>query len=210
MKLYYNFIAKYADAISFVRTHYEKTAPKDRFSYHPWSLPEFKVEHVLRVLKYCMRLAVRRKVDLDVIALSAILHDLAVYTSRERHAIEGSKIAKKYLNEKKYPKEFVEKVVRAIAVHSGPLAFEAETVEEKILQDADTIDKVSAFGITVHLLHCGYMKHMPKEALGKLKETILPRLKWYRETMHTPEGKRIVSKGCKYVRKFIEKLEREL
>ncbi len=210
MKLYRDFTVKYADAINFVRKYYEKTAPKDRFSSYPWSLPEFKIEHVLRVLRYCMMLAVRRKVDLDVIALSAILHDLAVYTSRKQHAIEGSKVAEKYLKEKKYPEEFVKKVVRAIAVHSGPLAFEAETMEERILQDADTIDKVGALGITVHLLHCGCMEHMPKEALSKLKERILPRLEFYRKTMHTPEGKKIVSKGCKYVRTFIERLEREL
>ena len=41
-----------------------------------------------------------------------------------------------------FPNELVRKVTRAIAVHSGPLAFEANTLEEKILQDADTIDKV--------------------------------------------------------------------
>lgn len=179
MKLYHDFTVKYADAISFVKAYYEETAPKDRFSFYPWSFPEFKVEHVLRVLRYCMMLAVKRKVDLDVIALSAILHDLAVYTSRKQHAIEGSKIAEKYLKGKRYPKEFVKKVV-------------------------------SAFGITAHLLHCGCMKYTPKEALSKLKERIMPKLEFYRKTMHTPEGRRIVSRGCKYVRTFIERLEREL
>jgi uncharacterized protein len=208
MRMYQEFVNKYSDVKRFVREYYEKTVPKD--APHPWVFPEFKVEHVLRVLKYSMMLAAERIVDLDVIALAALLHDIAAYDYRKNHAIEGSKIAEKYLADKGYPNELVKKVVRAIAVHSGSLAFEANTIEEKILQDADTIDKVGAFGITTFLLKCGNERHTPKQALDELKKALLPKLEWYRRTMHTPEGKRLVEEGCKYIEKFIEKLEKEL
>lgn len=208
IKMYRKFVEKYSDVIEFVRQYYERTVPKH--APHPWIFPEFKVEHVLRVLRYSMLIAVGREVDLDVIALAAILHDIAAYNYEKHHAIDGSRIAEKYLVDRGFPNELVRKVTRAIAVHSGPLAFEANTLEEKILQDADTIDKVGAFGITTFLLYCGSQKYTPRQALEELKKTIVPKLEWYRKTMHTPEGKRLVEEGCKYIENFIKKLEKEL
>lgn len=211
MKDYRLLIDKYKDALEHVRQYYEETAPKDRSAYHPWSLPQFKMEHVLRVLRYSLMLASRRKTNLDVVVLAAILHDLAIYTAeRKDHAVEGSKLAEKYLTENGYQDELVKRVVRAIAVHAGPLVFEANAIEDRILQDADTIDKVSAFGITSDLLHYGSKGYLPGQALDEMKKASPPRLKWMLETMHTKEGKRIVNRGCKYFRNFIVLLEKEL
>jgi uncharacterized protein len=211
MKDYRLLIDKYKDALEHVRQYYEETAPKDRSAYHLWGLPQFKTEHVLRVLRYSLMLASKRKADLDVVALAAILHDLAIYTAeRKDHAVEGSKLAEKYLTEKGYQDELVKRVVRAIAVHAGPLVFEASTIEDKILQDADTIDKVSAFGITSTLLHYGSRGYLPGQALDEMKKDCPPRLKWMLETMHTREGKRTVRQGCKYFKNFIALLEKEL
>lgn len=100
--------------------------------------------------------------------------------------------------------------MRAIAVHSGPLVFKANNIEDKILQDADTIDKVSAFGITSNLLYYGSKGYLPKQALDEMKKETLPRLKWMLETMHTKEGKRMVNQGYKYFKQFIALLENEL
>ncbi len=202
---------RYRDAFEYVRGYYEKTAPQDRYAFHPWSSPEFKLAHVLRELRYSMMLASTREANLDTVSLAAILHDLAAYAAERRdHAIAGSKVAEDYLRKEDYPDALTRDVVRAIAVHAGPLIFEARTIEEKILQDADTIDKVSAFGITALLLNCGSMKCPPNQALEELKKEMLPKLKWYVETMHTPEGKRIVSKGCRYSKRFISLLEEQL
>jgi len=204
-------IEKYKDALEHVLQYYEETAPRWQTPYHPWSLPQFKMEHVLRVLRYSLMLASRRKTNLDVVVLAAILHDLAIYTAeRKDHAVEGSKLAEKYLTENGYQDELVKKVVRVIAVHAGPLVFEASTIEDKILQDADTIDKVSVFGITSNLLYYGSKEYLPKQALDEMKKDVPPKLQWMLETMHTKEGKRIVNRGCKYFRNFIVLLEKEL
>lgn len=196
IKLYYRLIDKYRDVVEFVKEYYERTAPIAKTIHHPWNLPQFKIDHILRVLRYSLMLSTKRNVDFDVITLAALMHDLALYTSgRRNHAIESSKVAEKYLHGINYPKEIKEKVVRAIAVHSGPLAFEANTLEEKILQDADTIDKVGAFGITAFLLYCGSRKYTPKQSLDEIKKVLFPKLKWHYRTMHTPEGKRMVKRG---------------
>jgi len=211
MLLYRHYLEKYRDAVEFTSQHLRETAGKLPYNHHPWALPEHRMEHTLLVLKHSLMLAVNRKVNLDVVALSAILHDIAFYSpERREHSDEGAKIAQKYLTAHGYPSDVVEKVVHAIKVHAGPLAFSPRSMEAKILQDADTIDKVGALAITTFLLHYGNKKMMSKQALEELKKDIPKRLRWYYRTMNTPEGKRIVGEGCKYMRKFIKKLQKEM
>jgi len=210
MELYRHYLEKYRDVIEFTRQHLKKTAGNWSHDYHPWTLPEHRFEHTLLVLKSSLRLAVNRKTNLDVVALSAILHDIAFYSpERKEHAAEGAKIAEKYLVEHGYPRDVTEQVVHAINVHAGPMVFSPRSMEAKILQDADTIDKVGALAVTTFLLHYGSDKKMPKQALEELKKDMPKRLRWYYTTMNTPEGKRIVGEGCDYIRTFIKKLQKE-
>jgi uncharacterized protein len=168
------------------------------------------MNHTLLVLKNSLRLATNRKVDLDVVALSAILHDVATFSSeRKEHAEEGAKIAEKYLREHGYPNDLVQKVTQVIRVHAGPLAFSPRSDEAKILQDADTIDKVGALSLTASLLYCGSQKMLPTQALENLKRDMPKRLRWYYRTMNFPEGKRMVGEGCRYIRGFIQRLQKE-
>lgn len=167
--------------------------------------------HTFLVLRNSLRLAKNRKVDMDVVALAAILHDVAFYSSeRKEHANEGARTAEKYLNEHGYPGDLVQKVVHAIKVHAGPLVLSSRSTEAKILQDADTIDKVGSLAIATFLLHYGSRRMMPKQALEELRKDMPKRLNWYYRTMNFPEGRRIVGEGCKYIRTFVRKLQNEM
>lgn len=209
--LYRQYLKKYKGAMGFTSQYLRETAAKSPQNLHPWSSPEYRMNHTLLVLKNSLRLARNRKVDLDVVALSAILHDVATFSSeRKEHAEEGAKIAEKYLREHEYPNDLVQKVAHAIRVHAGPLAFSPRSDEAKILQDADTIDKVGALSITASLLYCGSQKMLPTQALENLKTDMPKRLRWYYKTMNFPEGKRIVGKGCMYIRGFIQRLQKEM
>jgi uncharacterized protein len=169
------------------------------------------MSHTLLVLRNSLLLAKNRKVDMDVVALAAILHDVAFYSpERKEHANEGAKIAGEYLKEHGYPNDLIQNVVHAIKVHAGPLVFSPRSTEAKILQDADTIDKVGSLAITTFLLHCGSKRMMPKQALEELKKDMPKKLRWYYRTMNFSEGKKIVGKGCKYIRTFIKKLQNEI
>jgi uncharacterized protein len=211
MHLYHNYLKKYRDVVEFTRQHLQKTAANWPPEDHPWALPEHRMEHTRLVLKNSLMLAVNRKVDLDVVALSAILHDIVFYSpKRKEHAEEGAKVAEKYLTEQGYPNDTVQKVVHSVKVHAGPLAFTPRSMEAKILQDADTIDKVGAIAIATFLLYYGSKKMMPKQAIDEMKKEMRRRLRWYCRTMNTTQGKRIVGERCEYIRTFIKKLEREM
>jgi uncharacterized protein len=147
---------------------------------------------------------------LDVVALSAILHDIAAFSSeRKEHAEEGAKVAEEYLKKHRYPDDLVQKVAHSIRVHSGPSAPSPRSDEAKILQDADTIDKVGAVSITTFLLHYGSKKMLPEQVLTELKKDMPKRLRWYYRTMNFPQGKKLIGEGCSYIRDFIQKLESE-
>jgi uncharacterized protein len=209
LQLYKQYLKKYKDVIEFTSQYLKETAASSH-NLHPWSLPEHRINHTLLVLKNSLRLAKNRKVDLDVVALSAILHDLATFSpERKEHAEEGAKTAEEYLRKNGYPNDLAQKVAHAIRVHAGPLAFSPRSDEAKILQDADTIDKVGALSITTSLLHCGSQKMLPVQALESLKKDMPKRLRWYYKTMNFPEGKRTVGQGCRYIREFIQRLQKE-
>jgi uncharacterized protein len=168
------------------------------------------MNHTLLVLKNSLRLARNRKVNLDVVALSAILHDVATFSAERReHAGEGARIAEEYLRDNGYSDDLVKQVVHAIRVHAGPLAPSPRSDEAKILQDADTIDKVGALSLTTSLLHYGNQGMLPEQVLESLKKDMPKRLRWYSRTMNFPEGKRIVGEGCRYIREFIRRLQSE-
>jgi uncharacterized protein len=209
--LYNRYLEKHREAIEFTRQYLEESAAKSSHDLHPWRLPEHRMNHTLLVLKNSLRLSKNRKVNLDVVALSAILHDVATFSSkRKEHAEEGARIAEEYLGEHGYPSDLVRQVAHAIRVHAGPLAFSPRSEEAKILQDADTIDKVGALSITTFLLHYGSQKKLPEQALEGLKKDMPRRLRWYCRTMNFPEGKRIVGEGCRYVREFAQRLQKEM
>jgi putative nucleotidyltransferase with HDIG domain len=208
--LYKHYLKKYADAIGYTRQFLKESAAKNPLDLHPWGLPEHRMDHTLLVLKNSLLLAKNRKVNLDVVALSAILHDIAAFSSeRKKHAEEGAKIAEEYLKKHGYPDDLVQKVVHSIRVHTGPSAFSPRSDEAKILQDADTIDKVGALSITTFLLHYGSKKMLPEQVLAELKKDMPERLRWYYRTMNFPQGKKMMGEGCSYIRDFIQKLESE-
>jgi uncharacterized protein len=209
--LYASYLEKYRDVIEFTRDQLVESSRFQRHDFHPWSLPEHRMNHTLLVLRNSLLLARNRKVDKDVVALAAILHDVAFYSpERKEHANEGARIAEKYLKEHEYPSDLVQKVVHAIKVHAGPLVFSPRSTEAKILQDADTIDKVGSLAIATFLLHCGSKRMMPKQALEELKKDVPKRLRWYYRTMNFPEGRKIVGEGCEYIRAFVRKLQNEM
>jgi len=208
--LYKHYLKKYADAIEYTRQFLKETSAKNALELHPWGLPEHRMDHTLLVLKNSLLLAKNRKVNLDVVALSAILHDIAAFSSeRKEHAEEGAKVAEEYLKKHRYPDDLVQKVVHSIRVHSGPSAISPRSDEAKILQDADTIDKVGAISITTFLLYYGSKKMLPKQVSAELKKDMPKRLRWYYKTMNFPEGKRMAGKGCRYIRDFIQRLQSE-
>jgi uncharacterized protein len=116
--------------------------------------------HVDRVAKIAAILAEKEKADQELVQTAALLHDIGRAVG-EPHNETGAKLAREILEHStNYPKERIEKVVKIILLH--PIAFrdKLETLEEKIVWDADKIDLLGVIGI-VRVFH--YMGKKPFE-----------------------------------------------
>src|SRR5919197_2015014 len=115
--------------------------------------PAHDFQHILRVYKNAEMISKQEEyVDLDIILAAALLHDLVVYPKGSSKTInspdDSAEIAKKILLEyKNYPREKIEKVADALRTHSYSKRLVPQTLEGKILQDADRLDAIGAIGI---------------------------------------------------------------
>lgn len=89
--------------------------------------------------------------DSLILIASAYLHDLVNLPKNhpERHLSSkySAEKARVVLKELRFPEEKIERVCHAIAAHSFTANITPETVEAKILQDADRLEALGALGI---------------------------------------------------------------
>lgn len=112
------------------------------------------LDHVFRVYNLCLLLSKYEKdVDLEILIPSALLHDIArVEESEDKtgeidHAVLGSEIAEGILRKLEYEEEKIEKIKHCILAHRFRNGNEPNTIEAKILFDADKLDVIGASGI---------------------------------------------------------------
>ena len=136
-----------------VRLEAKKLMARDRGS-HGW-------DHVVRVWQLCSRLGREEEADLDILEPAAFLHDIG--RSREKsadrtpcHAVVGSKMARRILSHHEYADAVIEQILHCIATHrfrsNGPAP---ESLEGKVLFDADKLDAIGAVGIGRAFLFAG-------------------------------------------------------
>jgi uncharacterized protein len=112
--------------------------------------PAHDFQHVFRVYKNAELISKEENfVDLDIVLAAALLHDLIVYPKvsikSTNSADESAEIAKKILLEdKRYPRDKIEKVADIIKTHSYSKKLVPTSIEGKILQDADRLDAIGA------------------------------------------------------------------
>jgi uncharacterized protein len=105
-------------------------------------------DHVLRVLALAERLAREEGADLEIVRTAVLLHDVARGQGDRLladHAAAGAEVARRLLAH--YPPARVEAVAHAVAAHrfrSGPVP---QTLEARVLHDADKLDAIGAVGV---------------------------------------------------------------
>jgi uncharacterized protein len=105
-------------------------------------------DHVLRVLALAERLAQEEGANLETVRVAALLHDLARGQGDRLvtdHARAGAEFARELLAGQ--PPDRVEAVAHAIAAHRFRTGPDPQTLEAKVLHDADKLDAIGAIGV---------------------------------------------------------------
>ena len=111
--------------------------------------------HTIRVVNYALQiLEAEPKADVQITVLSAILHDIGrakrpggVRKDGANHAKHGAEKAEALLREKGYDEDTVMRVSACILAHSRKSEIPPDTIEAKILFDADKLDLTGAIGL---------------------------------------------------------------
>jgi uncharacterized protein len=105
-------------------------------------------EHVLRVTAVAERIAQAEGANLEIVRTAALLHDVGRAEEErtgESHAEIGARRAREILAGR--PAEFVEAVANAIANHRFRGNGSPDSLEARVLFDADKLDAIGAIGV---------------------------------------------------------------
>ncbi len=120
-------------------------------------------DHIYRVLYQALRIAkTEENVDYDVLITACLLHDVGrkeqFADPKVCHAMAGAEKAYRFLMDNGFDKEFAEKIRHCIQTHRYRESNQPQSLEAKILFDADKLDVVGAMGIARTLLYKGKME----------------------------------------------------
>src|SRR3989454_8162627 len=123
-------------------------------SYYPKNDWAHGKSHIERVLRTALEIGKREGADLEIIELSAILHDIFANEEKRssvegfRHEIEASKEARNILKTLGLADRTVDAVCHCIEPHRKRTGrIQPQTIEAKCLFDADKLDCIGAIGI---------------------------------------------------------------
>lgn len=120
-------------------------------------------EHIYRVLYLALNIAqTEPDVDYNVLICACLLHDIGRQAQFENpglnHAEAGADQAFHFLLDHQFPEDFAEKVCNCIRSHRFRKNNPPESLEAKILFDADKIDVSGAVGIARTLIYQGHIR----------------------------------------------------
>ena len=117
----------------------EKHAPMDCHDY----------SHVLQVTQFAIEIAngIEEEVDPIVVVCGALLHDIGRTISDEMHGLIGGSMAEELLKSLPLGKQQRDRITRVIVRHTPTSHVPPESVEEKIVHDADGLDRLGAMGL---------------------------------------------------------------
>lgn len=170
------------------------------------------IGHVRRVIKTIVRLMKLEGGDPFILLFSAWLHDIGrkdekISTGRN-HALNSADLARKFVIDRKIglKEETLEKIIECIESHSFSSGRAQESLETKIISDADKLDALGSIGI----YRAACFQHENGTGLSGLIDHFGKKLLTLNQKMHTKTGKNLAVSHISFMKKFIENLIREL
>lgn len=109
------------------------------------------LEHVRRVVRTAMSLAVQEGADADIVFAAAWLHDCVAVPKdspdRSRASRFAAAVASEFLVAGEWDSSQIPPIVHAIEAHSFSAGIEPTTPEARVVQDADRLDALGAHGL---------------------------------------------------------------
>ncbi len=113
--------------------------------------PAHDFDHIMRVYKNAKKICNEEKANPKLVLSAALLHDIVSYPKSDKRSklssIRSAELSKKILKKYDFSDEEIQIISDAIRDHSFSQNKIPQTIEGKILQDADRLDALGAIGI---------------------------------------------------------------
>ncbi len=183
--------------------------------------------HAERVLKNAELIAKYENADLEILIPAAIFHDIIIYPKddpRSKLASDESAdfIKKVLVNLENYPKEKIPKVEYAIKTCSFSKNLKHNTIEAKILQDADSLEATGAISIMRTFASSGQMErsfydnkdpfceNREPNSLKFAVDLFFSRLLIVKNRLYTKTARDIAEQRTEFLKIFLDQLKIEL
>ncbi len=169
--------------------------------------------HTERVLKLCLHLGKKLDANLLILKIAALLHDIGRKdktrkTSNKNHAEISSKMASKFLNSYDIglSQEDFKNIIHSIRSHSFSNNSNPQTLEAKILSDADKLDALGAIGLYRTIAFTTMNKGGIKEVIKHLQNKILK----LKDQLYLDATKEIAKERQKIIIDFYKEIKDEI
>lgn len=183
-------------------------------------------EHIIRVLKNATMIARKEKSDMKLITATVLLHDIVSYPKSDprskNSSLESAEESKKILKKYDFTKDEIKIISDAIRDHSFSRGIIPQTLEGKILQDADRLDALGSIGIARTFAVGGaenrpfynkddpFCKKRSPDDKNWTLDHFYKKLLLLEKIMNTKTGRIMARKRIKIMKNFLDELEKEI
>jgi len=184
------------------------------------------LHHVRRVVRSAKQFAALERANLAVVIPAAWLHDCVIVPKdspdRPRASQMAAETAVTYLRTLHYPAQHLDAIAHAIAAHSFSAQIPPQTIEARVVQDADRIDALGAIGIARTFSVGGAMgraiyhqpdpfceQRTPDDTLASL-DHFYTKLLTLADTMQTAAGRREAQARTAFMHHYLAQLAKEI
>lgn len=187
--------------------------------------PAHDWKHVRRVENLAKRLAEKEQADRKIVNSSVLLHDIGRKKEDtgeiENHAEWGAEKAGEILEGLGYGKDFREEVKHCIRSHRYSKDPEPQSLEAKVLSDADNLDALGATGIARTFTYGGEHgrviadPELPAEEDDELEGSnsfnhLQKKILNLKDRMYTDSGLEVAKERHKYVKDYVKRFKAEM
>lgn len=206
------------DIVESIRDIAKKHFADAKYS-HDW-------EHTERVYRLALHIGAAEGADLEVLSIAAFLHDIGRAMQDKAkgtlcHAEQGADMAGEILKKFPIPEDRTANIIHCIRSHRYRNSHQPETLEARVLFDADKLDAIGAVGIARAYLFAGEVGavlHNPDSDPWSAKAYSLDdtgyreyrvKLSKIKDKMLTDEGRRMARARHEFMEAFFERFLKE-
>lgn len=184
--------------------------------------------HIERVYKTALTIAKKEgNCNMEIVALGALLHDIADSKFNNGDETIGPKIAARFLKEQNVDAIVINAVIKIIEniSYKGGHASDYNSIELDIVQDADRLDALGAIGIARTFNYGGFKNRAlydpnivakPNQTKEEYKNSTAPTINHFyekllllKDKMNTQTGKEIAAERHLFMEQFLNQFYKE-